>query len=77
MKSGESRVECGVFFVGAAICAAMIWAALRLNEPFYSACAMFTAGAWGAVAGCALWSGIRRWGTRDAEREWCTIVWRK
>ena len=72
------KTEIGIGIVGSAICAVMVLAAWRLaGEPFYAACAMFAAALWGALAGCAAWSAIRRGGERDADRDWCSIIWRR
>ncbi len=42
----------------AGFCAAMIWAALRLNEPFYVAVAAFAAAFFGSLAALAVWGRI-------------------
>lgn len=44
---------------------AMLWAATRLDEPFYACVAVFAAAFWGALAACCVWDRICRWHGRD------------
>lgn len=70
MKGGEWRLECGVFLVGAAMAATMIWAAWRLNdEPFVTCCAVFVAAFWGSVSALAVWARISAWSERREARD--------
>ena len=74
-ECGEWRLECGVFLVGAALAAGSLWCAWRLaGEPFYTACAVFVAAFWGAMAALAVWARLSDWSERRDEYK-PTIIW--
>lgn len=49
-----------VVFAGvcALFCAAMIWCAARIDEPFYVCASAFVAAFWGAMAALCVWARI-------------------
>lgn len=62
--------------VCAAICAAMIWAASRLDEPFFICSCAFLAAFWGALAGLAVWGRISANEEAQRRRDYQpTIIW--
>lgn len=60
--------------ISAALCAAMIWAASRMEEPFYMCAAAFMAAFWGSLVALVFWARIERMERERGNRFRATII---